>query len=577
MRPRACVFQECRRDSLAPISKSLRKFVVSNGIHIRYGYWPVSPRAQQPYERSINCGVAFSLTACQWQGRAREGQRETCDTVETLKGKKMGKTSKGITKKLKPKVFISYSWTTQHHQELVKGWADRLLLDGVEVIIDIYSLQDGQDTYSFMEKIVTEPDVTNVLIFCDSDYAEKADARKRGVGVESQIISKEVYDKVEQTKFIPIVCEFREDRTACLPAFLKSRRWIDFSSSEKVNENWERLVRNLYGKPLYEKPKLGEPPAYLEASATPPSPANYKYELLRQSLLEAKPSLSVYRREFLDACVNYADELRVRERPDVENLGQKVLEDFRKLIPVRDHIVDWVLLESETAPSESFCESLFELLEKLVELRARPQEVNQWNDAWFEAHRLFAYELFLYVIASLLKARAYEVLGRLFSRSFLLPPTERQRHIQFMNFDGFWVHSETLKAVLSSEGRIYLRPAAELVKREANREDLPFPDLIQADLLILLMSCIKSGTKWYPQLMLYAEYEADFPLFVRASRHEDFIGLVTITGISNADDIRSEVTEGFKRLRVDTWGDFESFFGNNFWMRMNMDRLNTIR
>ncbi len=36
MRPRACVFQECRRDSLAPISKSLRKFVVSNGIHIRY-------------------------------------------------------------------------------------------------------------------------------------------------------------------------------------------------------------------------------------------------------------------------------------------------------------------------------------------------------------------------------------------------------------------------------------------------------------------------------------------------------------------------------------------------------------
>ena len=38
MRPRACVFQECRRDSLAPISKSLRKFVVSNGIHIRGEY-----------------------------------------------------------------------------------------------------------------------------------------------------------------------------------------------------------------------------------------------------------------------------------------------------------------------------------------------------------------------------------------------------------------------------------------------------------------------------------------------------------------------------------------------------------
>ena len=33
MRPRVCIFQECRRDSIVPISKSLRKFVVSNGIH----------------------------------------------------------------------------------------------------------------------------------------------------------------------------------------------------------------------------------------------------------------------------------------------------------------------------------------------------------------------------------------------------------------------------------------------------------------------------------------------------------------------------------------------------------------
>ena len=31
-----------------------------------------------------------------------------------------------------PKVFISYSWTNQSHQELVKHWADRLIADGVE-------------------------------------------------------------------------------------------------------------------------------------------------------------------------------------------------------------------------------------------------------------------------------------------------------------------------------------------------------------------------------------------------------------------------------------------------------------
>ena len=475
-----------------------------------------------------------------------------------------------------PKVFISYSWTTQQHQDRVQAWADRLLGDGIEVIIDIYDLEDGQDTNAFMEKMVTDPGVTNVLVFSDKGYSKKADDRSKGVGIESQLISREVYDKVEQTKFIPIVCEFREDGTAWLPAFFRSRRWLDFSSPEKANNNWERLVRSLYGKPLYEKPKLGEPPTYLKATATPPSPARYKYERFRQSLLDAKPSLHVNRREFLVACLSYADELRVRERPDVDNLGQKVLEDFRKLIPVRDHIIDWVLLESETAPSESFCASLFELLEKLVELRARPQEISRWNDAWFEAHRLFAYELFLYVIASLLKARAFKVLGKLFSRSFLLPPAARDRHRQFMNFDGFFVRSITLNSVFASEGNRYICPAAELARREANREDIPFLELIQADLLTLLMSSIKQGTRWYPQLMLYAEYEADFPFFVRASRHEDFMNLAIITGISDADELRRQAMEGFERLGVETWADFESFFGNNFWTRMNMDGLNTV-
>lgn len=49
---------------------------------------------------------------------------------------------------------------------------------------------------------------------------EKADARKQEVGTESQIISQEVYEQVEQTKFIPIVCEFKNDGTPHLPIFL---------------------------------------------------------------------------------------------------------------------------------------------------------------------------------------------------------------------------------------------------------------------------------------------------------------------------------------------------------------------
>ena len=88
-----------------------------------------------------------------------------------------------------------------------------------------------------------------MLVFSDSEYAAKADARKAGVGTESQIISREIYAKVQQ-----VVCEFDDSGEPFLPTFLKSRIWIDFSSPEAANDNWEQLIRVLYGKPAYEKP-----------------------------------------------------------------------------------------------------------------------------------------------------------------------------------------------------------------------------------------------------------------------------------------------------------------------------------
>jgi hypothetical protein len=89
-------------------------------------------------------------------------------------------------------------------------------------------------------------------MFCDRLYCEKANQRRGGVGKETQIISAEVYERVGESKFIPIFCELFEDGSPCLPTYLKSRFAIDFSSETKVDENWETLIRALFGRPLYK-------------------------------------------------------------------------------------------------------------------------------------------------------------------------------------------------------------------------------------------------------------------------------------------------------------------------------------
>jgi TIR domain len=135
---------------------------------------------------------------------------------------------------LNPKAFISYSWTSLAHRVLVLGYAERLLADGVDVVFDQYDLREGQEKYQFVEKMVTDSSVTHVLAFFDRAYAENSDARRAGVGTESQIVSKEIYDKVDQTKFIPIACELDERGEPYFPQFFKNRIALDFSSLERA-------------------------------------------------------------------------------------------------------------------------------------------------------------------------------------------------------------------------------------------------------------------------------------------------------------------------------------------------------
>ena len=105
----------------------------------------------------------------------------------------------------------------------------------------------------------------------DRLYCEKANQRRGGRGKETQIISAEVYERVGESKFIPIFCELFEDGSPYLPTYLKSRFAIDFSSESKVDENWETLIRALFGRPLYQNLRSAPPPAYVTAAGTLPS------------------------------------------------------------------------------------------------------------------------------------------------------------------------------------------------------------------------------------------------------------------------------------------------------------------
>lgn len=151
-------------------------------------------------------------------------------------------------------------------------------------MLDKWELKEGQDKYAFMERCVNDPDITKVLIICDRVYAQKANNRTGGVGDETVIISGEIYGKMKQEKFIPIIAERDDEGNEYLPAYIKTRIYIDLSDATKYEEQYEKLLRNIYEKPQLVKPKLGKRPEWLDEEKTNFFPLK---DLIRQMLVLA--------------------------------------------------------------------------------------------------------------------------------------------------------------------------------------------------------------------------------------------------------------------------------------------------
>ena len=198
-----------------------------------------------------------------------------------------------------PKVSVSYSTPKQ---DWVENLSKRLREVGVDTTVDIWDLKPGHDINVFMEEMVRDDTIDYVLIICDKTYMDKANNRKGGVGTETTIISSELYGKPEQEKFIPIVIEKDNNGIACVPTYLKSRKYIDFSTEDKFESSYKELLDHIYGE--NNKPPLGEKPQWINTEGNGLSKTTAENNL-PQKKLEITVSLFDKRYEIYQCFMKY--------------------------------------------------------------------------------------------------------------------------------------------------------------------------------------------------------------------------------------------------------------------------------
>jgi hypothetical protein len=142
-----------------------------------------------------------------------------------------------------PRVFISYEWESNELKDWVKSLSIRLRGDGVEVLLDQWSVAPGDQLPSFMESAIRENDF--VVIICTPVYKAKSEGRKGGVGYEGDIMTAEVLQSGNHRKFIPVLKSDNWESSA--PAWLQGKYFIDLHGDTYSEEHYLDLLATLLG------------------------------------------------------------------------------------------------------------------------------------------------------------------------------------------------------------------------------------------------------------------------------------------------------------------------------------------
>lgn len=441
-----------------------------------------------------------------------------------------------------PKIFISYAWGNQEYQEKVLSFATKLMQDGIDVIFDKWDLSEGNDTYAFMEKCVTDETITNVIMLLDPIYAQKADAHQGGVGTETQIISAQVYQKVTQDKFIPIVFERAENDDVCKPTYLQGRLHFDLSVSEKFESEYQRLVKTLYGEEVYPKPIKGTKPNWVTESFSSNLASVMSYNTMR-----ANSPLKTKQNQFTSFLSSITTQILNFISQHNENYSYSdciSLADATRAI--RSNYLQLLRNATDIENKAKFLASFFQ--ETASELENR-------NGIVANISKILLHELFIYTIAWLYLGKEFEDIGYIFSKTYFSSRKNYEMNgasSYNLVYSGRY-HAELDKAIRERDNKKYYSGTAQywmdtVAIDFCSKEQLVFADLLWFNYSIYGKDYLDDW-KWFPSTYVYeGDYNGLFNQFANRMISKDFVkGILPIFTYDSPENL----IEAFSKIESD--------------------------
>lgn len=441
-----------------------------------------------------------------------------------------------------PKVFISYAW---QNSDRVLELAERLMQNGVDVILDKWDLKEGHDKYAFMEQSVNNAEVDKVLIICDKFYTEKANAREGGVGDETVIISPELYGNVAQEKFIPIIFEVDENAKPYCPAYIRSRIYIDLSTEDdRYEANYETLLRNIHNKPLYRKPSLGTTPEWLECESVDLSSIRDMVKQIRGYTGGNKTKADFLVRKCTDEFIIAFKSLAPKEGlPHDEAL--LVLIEKGKI--VRDLYVDYL-------EAVIYCDlPVGTIIPIVIE-----QSYNSTHDAsgmstcannMFEFYDFSVWELLICTVAVLLHFERFAELHQVLTHTYFLRESCFSTRMKDYSYTQLYAYCQTIENICKPKcpnPRLHTLTGDMLIRREKKliltKETLSNADIVLYQLFPVYDLGVEGHDYWFPLSYKYCSTNQSLWYKMKSKAYCEKI--MPLFGITTVSQLKEMVQKG---------------------------------
>lgn len=442
------------------------------------------------------------------------------------------------------RAFISYSWSSPTHESWVIGLAQRLMEDGIDVILDKWDLKPGHDAHVFMEKMVTDPSVTKVLMICDKVYVEKANDRSGGVGTESQIISPELYakDSSAQNKFAAVVVELDETGKEYVPVFYKGRIHFDFTTSDRSEIHYDELLRWLANKPRYIKPSVGKLPTSILGNIAPTTATGSRAKRAEEALRQGQTNATGLLREYADALVVQMPE-HTFVLPDGVEFDDQIVYQVDALRP---YVIEFQSLITTLArydfDARNF-ETILACLERIAGFMHRPEDVTSWNRLQFDHYKIFVHELFLSMFAVLLKEERFDLAELQLNRAYLIRSDSNGVGRASKDFWDFQEFPETLEI---RNRRLKLNRVslhADMISEWYKGHAISLDDIMQADFVLWLSPKTRPTPSWYgwhPVSLVWGSRRySPFDIFARSESKSFFSKISRLLRVTSADEFKT--------------------------------------